>query len=277
MAETNRSRLDISFFVFLRAHQVASEVGLDGDRGHVLAWEALPAQQRVLVVRAGLLFLCYRLLGSGLHEASVVNLDVAAVADVATRARRAAWRLARGPEPAAPPAQLRVALSRARATDVARALRRGSPRRPCGGRRRRLEAADLPAARGAGADAAESPGRGRARRLGCARRARAGGGAAAAAEVVVTAAAAAAAAAGERRSHAVVGVGSEAGHAAAATADGGRRLVVWADAAYARGAAAACVTGVALAAERRHEAGKTSRSRHGQARVVLGAGLRVAS
>jgi hypothetical protein len=53
--------------------------------------------------------------------------------------------------------------------------------------------------------------------------------------------------------------------------------VVWADAAYARGAAAACVTGVALAAERRHEAGKTSRSRHGQARVVLGAGLRVAS
>jgi len=107
----------------------------------------------------------------------------------------------------------------------------------------------LPAARGAGADAAEAPGGGRARRPRGARRAAAADGVPAAA-----------AAAGERQPRAQVGVGSRGG-----------RLVVRADAAYARGAAvAAAGVGIGgLAAERRREAAQAPCSRHGRWRRVV--------
>jgi hypothetical protein len=115
---------------------------------------------------------------------------------------------------------------------------------------RRGEAAHLAAARGPGgaSAAAEAPGGGGARRPRGARRARA--------DVP-----AGAAAAGEREPHAQVGVGSPAG-----------RLVVRADAAYARGAAvaSACVGGVGgLAAERRREAAQAPSSRHCRCRRVV--------
>jgi hypothetical protein len=221
---------------------VASEVGLDGDRGHVLPGEALPAEQRVLVVGARLRFRL-RLREARVVDTSVVVASVGAVAAGAPKARRhLRRRLASGAEqPTAPPARGLLCL---RGRGLRRPRDGGGGLRSCrldgGGR----EAADLPAARRARADAAEAPGGGRARR---ARRAR---GAAPAADVR-------AAAPGERQPRAQVGVGSA-----------GRRLVVRAHAAYARGAAAA-VGGVA--ADRRHEAEQAPCSHHG--RCLCGAAV----
>jgi hypothetical protein len=244
-------------------HQVASEDGLDGDRGHVLAGESLPAQLRVLVVGARLLLLLRRHQPFHLHDPRAVHLDAAvstargAVAAGGARGTRRPLRhrLALGAEPDPPPLQLRVPLRGG--AHAAPALMhpsercgRGSrrPRGRCHSRRiqrscrrpRRREAASLlPASRRAGSDAAEAPGGGRA----CG---------AAAADVSV------AAAADERRPCAQVGVVS-----AEAGADARRRLVVGADAAYARGAAAPRLDVRGLAAGRRHEAAQAPSSRHG--------------